>query len=139
VRFVPVDFEAESFADRLDGAGHDAAAPTAWIWEGVVVYLRRDAVEATLRLVAARSAPGSRLLATYATPSLRHALSAPLFARLGEPFRSTWTPRRFAAALGRAGFAVRSDESAADWARRYAGPGGKAGVPSTQRLAVAER
>jgi methyltransferase (TIGR00027 family) len=140
VRFVPVDFERESFAARLAEAGHDAARPTVWIWEGVVTYLRPEVVEATVRLVAERSAPGSRLAATYATPSLRRVIVGWFLARRGEPFRSAFTPRRFAELLGRAGFSVLSDDGVADWARRYAAAGARpARIPSSQRLAVAER
>jgi methyltransferase (TIGR00027 family) len=140
VRFVPVDFERESFAAKLAEAGHDATRPTAWIWEGVVMYLRAEVVEATARLVASRSAPASRLLVTYATPSVWRVLLARSVARLGEPFRSTFPPDRFAELLSRAGFAVVADDGGADWARRYAGEGAR--VPRavrTQRLAVAEQ
>lgn len=140
VRFVPVDFERESFAEKLAAAGHDAARPTAWIWEGVVIYLDAAVVEATARLVASRSAPGSRLAVTYATPSLARALMGRYMARFGEPWRSTFTPRRFAELLARAGFSVVADDGAADWARRYAGDGARvARIVTTQRLAVAER
>ncbi len=34
--FVPVDFTVDSLDERLATAGHDAGAPTVWIWEGVV-------------------------------------------------------------------------------------------------------
>ncbi|HEY6006011.1 MAG TPA: SAM-dependent methyltransferase [Anaeromyxobacter sp.] len=140
VRFVPVDFEREPFPAKLAEAGHEAARPTAWIWEGVVMYLLPGVVEATVRLVAERSAPGSRLLASYATPSLRRAVVGLFLARLGEPFRSAFTPRRFAELLGRSGFSVLSDDGVADWARRYAGQGARpARIGSSQRLAVAER
>jgi methyltransferase (TIGR00027 family) len=139
VRFVPVDFERESFAARLAEAGHDAARPTAWIWEGVVTYLRAEVVEATVRLVAERSAPGSRLLVTYATPSLRRLVLGRYLARFGEPFRSSFAPARIAALLGRAGFGVISDDGVADWARRYVGEGQRTRIATTQRLAVAER
>jgi methyltransferase (TIGR00027 family) len=140
VRFVPVDFERESFADALAEAGHDPGRRTAWIWEGVVMYLAPEVVEATVRLAAARSAPGSRLLASYATPSLGRAILGRWLARLGEPFRSTFTPERFAALLARSGFRVLSDEGTADWARRWAdGAARPSRTMSTQRLAVAER
>ena len=46
VSFVPVDFERESLDAALDAAGHDRTRPTCWIWEGVVMYLTRDAMRA---------------------------------------------------------------------------------------------
>ncbi|HEX4681459.1 MAG TPA: class I SAM-dependent methyltransferase, partial [Gemmatimonadaceae bacterium] len=61
VTFVPIDFERESLAGVLDRAQHDPASPTCWIWEGVVMYLTRDAMRSTLADVARRSAPGSTL------------------------------------------------------------------------------
>src|SRR5207253_10743350 len=65
VDFVPVDFEADSLEASLLRAGHDAAAPTAWVWEGVVMYLTPEAVRSTLKAIAARSAPGSTLIVNY--------------------------------------------------------------------------
>jgi methyltransferase (TIGR00027 family) len=140
VRFVPVDFERESLGERLAEAGHDPASPTVWIWEGVVMYLHPQAVEATVRLVAERSAPGSRLVASYASPSLGRVIVGRFLARVGEPFRSFFSPRRFAELLRRWGFSVLLDESGADWARRYLGGETRpTRMMSTQRLAVAER
>ena len=70
VRFVEVDFERESLAARLAEAGHDVRRATTWIWEGVTPYLAPEATRATLAIVAVRSAPGSVLAVTYATPSM---------------------------------------------------------------------
>ena len=67
VRFVPVDFERESLDTTLDRAGHDRASPTCWIWEGVVMYLTREAMRATLAAIAGRSAPASSLILNYHT------------------------------------------------------------------------
>jgi methyltransferase (TIGR00027 family) len=47
VTFVSIDFERESLGAALDRAGHDRSSPTCWIWEGVVMYLTRDAMRAT--------------------------------------------------------------------------------------------
>ena len=59
VTFVPIDFERESLDAVLEGAGHDRSLPTCWIWEGVVMYLTREAMRATLRGIAGTSAPDS--------------------------------------------------------------------------------
>ncbi len=122
VVFVTV---ARDFAD-LDGAlaaaGHDAARPTTWVWEGVVPYLEADAVHATLARLAARSPAGSRVVVNYQERSLR----APLMRLLvrgafllggrrspwaAEPWRSTWTVAGMHDALRRAGFHVQRDLS----------------------------
>ena len=55
---------------RCAAAGHDPARATTWIWEGVVMYLTRADIEATLAVVARRSAPGSRLVVLYLSPAL---------------------------------------------------------------------
>ena len=65
VRFVPVDFTHDRLDDALAAAGHDPARPTTWIWEGVVMYLERADIEATLRVIQRRSAPGSHLVVLY--------------------------------------------------------------------------
>ena len=59
VEFVALNFERDSLNAALERAGHDPASPTCWIWEGVVMYLTREAMRATLKSVAERSAPGS--------------------------------------------------------------------------------
>src|SRR5215471_7727792 len=70
VRFVPLDFTRDNLEHALEAAGHDPMLPTAWIWEGVVMYLRRDEIESTLRIVEHRSAGGSRLIIAYHQPAL---------------------------------------------------------------------
>lgn len=45
----------------LAAAGHDPAAPTVWIAEGLLIYLPEDAVELLLNRISALSAVGSRL------------------------------------------------------------------------------
>ena len=48
VMFVSVDFEKEDWLTRLVDAGFDPGKPALFLWEGVIVYLDREAVEATL-------------------------------------------------------------------------------------------
>ena len=62
VSFVSIDFEREALGTVLDREGHDPSSPICWIWEGVVVYLTREAISATLAAVSALSAPGSRIV-----------------------------------------------------------------------------
>jgi methyltransferase (TIGR00027 family) len=75
IQFIDTDFSgSESLSLRMAEAGFDSERPSIWSWMGVVVYLRADAVESTLRDVAALAAPGSRLLASYTvTPDLMDA------------------------------------------------------------------
>jgi methyltransferase (TIGR00027 family) len=136
VRFVAIDFERESLDTVLQASGHDRSLPTCWIWEGVVMYLTRDAVGATLAAVAGRSAPGSTLIVNYHSAFARfHARL--IFRLIGEPQISAWTPSEMAADLGRAGFAVREDTGMADWNARFAGGEAKTERGAYMRIAVA--
>jgi methyltransferase (TIGR00027 family) len=57
---LAVDLRTD-WAGRLTGAGFDPAAPTAWLAEGLLVYLTVDAAAGLLTSVGELSAPGSRL------------------------------------------------------------------------------
>src|SRR5215510_7817090 len=109
VRFVPVDFRHDDLAHALETAGHDPLLPTAWLWEGVVMYLDRNEIETTLRIVEDRSAPGSRLIVAYHQPALMLLLLAVMVRRLGEPIRTVLTPGQMRDLLGRYGFCTRWD------------------------------
>jgi methyltransferase (TIGR00027 family) len=109
VRFVPVDFSRDDLAHALEAAGHDPRLPTAWLWEGVVMYLGRDEIESTLRIVEDRSAPGSRLIAAYHQPAWMLLLLAVIVRRLGEPIRTVLTPHQMRELLARYGFCTRWD------------------------------
>ncbi|MFI1431125.1 class I SAM-dependent methyltransferase [Streptomyces lydicus] len=51
----------EDWPAALAAAGHDPAVPTAWIAEGLLIYLPEDAVELLLARISAQSAAGSRM------------------------------------------------------------------------------
>ncbi|QWF81333.1 SAM-dependent methyltransferase [Amycolatopsis sp. CA-230715] len=57
---VPADLR-EDWASALGDAGFDPAAPTAWLAEGLLIYLTRDEAAALLTTVTGLSAPGSRI------------------------------------------------------------------------------
>jgi methyltransferase (TIGR00027 family) len=110
LRFVPVDFERETLADRLAASGFDAAQRTYVTWLGVVPYLSADAVFATLQFIAALPG-GAEVVFDYAVPSedvqsetgreARAALATRV-SSLGEHFLSHFDP----AALAATGFGV---------------------------------
>lgn len=121
VKFVPVDFTRDDLDERLASAGHDPSQRTTWIWEGVVMYLSPAEVEATLRIVAKRSAPRSRLVIVYVGPGgFIVPIVALLVRRLGEPFRSRYRADEMHALLTHHGFDVRSDENLPESADRIA-------------------
>jgi methyltransferase (TIGR00027 family) len=75
VTFVNADFEKEDWLSQLVEAGFDADKPALFLWEGVIMYLDREAVEATLRKIAS-TAKGSVVAFDYITtePLESHAL-----------------------------------------------------------------
>lgn len=123
VQHVAVDFDTMSVDDALEEHGHDASLPTAWIWEGVTPYLPPEATEITLRAIASRSAPSSRLLMTYAVPKLvgrsaprLEALIRQGFSWLGEPLRGAMSPQQAARCVQRHGFESIRDSGQREWA-----------------------
>jgi methyltransferase (TIGR00027 family) len=136
VSFVSIDFARESLDTALDRAGHDRSSPTCWIWEGVVMYLTRDVMRATLAGIAARSTRGSTLIVNYHTPH-RRLLAKLMFRLIGEPQISAWTPEEMAADLRSVGFVVREDSGMADWNDRFAQGRAKVERGSYMRIAIA--
>jgi len=135
--FVSIDFERESLDKVLDRAGHDRRLPTCWIWEGVVMYLTRDAMQATLAGIAGRSAPGSTLIVNYHTAHRRW-LARLIFRLIGEPQISAWTPEEMSADLRSAGFVVREDTGMLDWNTKFAGGEARVQRAPYMRVVVAK-
>ncbi len=65
VVYVPIDFTREELGDALRRAGFDAGRTTCFVCEGVSMYVPEEGMKATLRAIAAESAPGSRVLFEY--------------------------------------------------------------------------
>ena len=117
VRFVPVDFARDDLAVALAAAGHDPQSPTTWVWEGVVMYLERHEIEATLRVVAQRSAAGSRLIIAYFSPAPVLHLVGFFVRRLGEPLKSVFTAESMRTLLEAHGFSQIVDRDLPSLAR----------------------
>jgi methyltransferase (TIGR00027 family) len=128
--FVGVDFERESFAERLAESGFDASRRTFAFWLGVSMYLTAATVDATLAAVAAWPG-GGEIVFDYAEPppedmseqarAARDALRARV-AAVGEPFRSALEPEPLHARLGELGYADIEDLTPLDLAERFLGP-----------------
>ena len=140
--FVAVDFARDSLADALARSGHDADAPSFWLWEGVTPYLPIQAIRSTLEAVASRSARTSRIAVTYGTPrgspfgqpAMRVARFA--FRAIGEELLGLLEPEAMRAELGRVGYSVLEDLSAVEWGERFGG-GRSRLLLVDERLAVA--
>ena len=146
--FIPVDLTTSRLDTALASGGHDCAAPTIWVWEGVVPYLARSDVETTVSALAGRSAPGSVLVVNYQTPSLEATLGrrvAILAGRLfkidpftaDEPWRSLWTPPDMAHLLANHGFTTQRDVDLFQVARGIGSPTGHSRSLRNGRVAIA--
>ncbi len=143
--WAAVDFAVDDLGAQLQACGHDPTQPTLWLWEGVTMYLPESAQRATLAVVQARSAPNSWLALSYLTPQLlpggklAKAAAARVFAAIGEPLVGAFSRTQLRALLADAGFAVASDTSNADWARRFGGSATVALLFRCERVAVARK
>lgn len=127
VTHVPVDFESESFLGRLVAVGFSASTPAFFMWLGVVPYLTREAVEATLRAIA--SVPGAEVVLDYANPvagvpaheRAEQDLLRERVAGLGEPLQPGWETPDLHALLRACGFTDLEDLGRPEIRARYLG------------------
>ena len=112
VRFAAVDLTSGMLDAALTRAGLDLSRPALISWLGVIMYLSRDAVAATLAALS-RCAPGTELVAEYLVPDdlqddqgrTYTRLVAPAAAERGEPWRTFLRPDDMSALLAAHGFA----------------------------------
>ncbi len=99
IHFITVDFNTESWLDKLEAEGFDRRLPSFFLWEGVTYYLESEAVGETLRTIATESAPGSVVVFDYFSKDLVsgenlgamapfYRLARAMVRRMGEPFLS---------------------------------------------------
>ena len=82
---IAADFALRGdWADALVRGGFDFSVPTVWLLEGLLYYLKEDAVAEVMRTIGALSAPGSRVFHDSITSSYVAAGIAPG----GAPFVS---------------------------------------------------
>jgi methyltransferase (TIGR00027 family) len=125
--YAPVDFERETLHDGLKRAGLDFDKPAFFAWLGVVPYLSREAIDATLGFVAHHMKQGSEILFDYAEPmegrdamqSTALAELARRVAEIGEPLRSFFKPDELRRDLRALGFSAVEDADAAALNAKY--------------------
>ncbi len=114
--FAPLDFERETLADALEGAGFDPARPTFFTWLGVVPYLTPDTTWSTLRFISGLPG-GAHVVFDYSDPpnTLPPATRAMYDARaarvaaLGEPWVNHFNSEELHEGLKRTGFTAIED------------------------------
>ena len=125
--FAPVDFERQSLADGMKAAGFRADRPAFFQWLGVVPYLTREAVSATLDCIA--GVPESEVVFDYGEPfenypDDRRANVMAVAARaasLGEPWLSLFDPVELSEMLRDKGFGIVEDLGLAELTERFYG------------------
>jgi methyltransferase (TIGR00027 family) len=125
--FAPVDFERQSLADGLAAAGFRADRPAFFQWLGVVPYLTRDAVGATLNFIT--RVPESEVVFDYAEPLENYPVDRRTYvtavaaraAALGEPWLSLFDPADLSGMLREKGFATIEDLGLAEISDRFYG------------------
>lgn len=136
---LAADFLHDDVEALLANARHDASAPTAWIIEGVAVYLPATVTSRLLDVVRARSAPGSVLALTYIRASrtaIARRVGGVLLGALGEPLGEAFTPDEIAERLRAAGLEVESDTNDVDWCARFGASSRLARLFRDERLVI---
>jgi methyltransferase (TIGR00027 family) len=144
--FVPVDFEAEPLEAALNRARLDWSQPVFFSWLGVIIYLTTEAVEATLRTVAA-CAPGSEVVLSYdaSEPFLDEVarkmvnIESKMVAAAGEPYTLTFSPAEAETLVRCCGLAVADHLTPTDLYDRYFSGRADGLRPSTAERLMAAR
>jgi len=126
LRFIPVDFEKESWKEGLCAAGFAASEPAFFAWLGVTFYLAEDVVWSTLRLIRSLCAANSVVLDYMLSRTLlnkddlaEHDALAKRVAAAGEPLRGLFEPRKMHDGLLNIGYEAVEDLGSADLNARY--------------------
>jgi methyltransferase (TIGR00027 family) len=137
--YVPVDFERDSLEVKLRASGFRTDRPTAWVWEGVVMYLTDAALRASLDSIGALSPPGSVLILHYHEPTPGRRKRRLLLAFWREPQIGLRTRDAVHAELRRARFEVVHDSVPAEWVERWGASPLAGETARITRLAVARK
>jgi len=132
--YTPLDFERSTLGEGLAAAGFDTMQPSFFTWAGVVPYLTREAVLATLGYIGALPG-GAEVTFDYSDPPSTlppgqradKAKRAEKVAAAGEPWLTYFAPDDLAAELQVLGFTEIEDVGPAAIAARYFG------VPNWER------
>ncbi|MET8873053.1 class I SAM-dependent methyltransferase [Nocardia sp. NPDC004604] len=146
LRLVPVDFETESWWDRLISAGFDPQRRAVVVSTGVSMYLTREANIQTLRHLATL-APGSTFVTTFQLPlellddeerPIRQAVENAARAS-GVPFLSMFRPDQLIGLAEDAGFPSAQHISTSAMTQLYfAGRTDGLRPPSAEQILVAK-
>ena len=130
VQRVEIDFETDSLHERLVAAGFHVGGLTFVVWEGVIPYLTRNAIKATISALHDLCGDGSRLamdcwfLVDEPGPMGSARRAAPgAIALIGEPVTFAMHPEDMPDFLRRLDYAVVDLADAAELEERYCADG----------------
>ncbi len=94
VTYVSIDFDRETFEQKLLASGYDRTLKTLFIWEGVTYFLSDGAIDGTLAFVRDQSGAGSSIIFDYifksvidgTYDSIEAKREKEILASIGEPF-----------------------------------------------------
>jgi methyltransferase (TIGR00027 family) len=126
--YAPVNFETDDLRAALEQAGFEPEVRSFFIWLGVVPYLTRDAIRATLGAIAALPG-GGEVVFDYADPpatlekaqAAAHRARAKRVASAGEPFLSYFSLDDLHPLLAECGFSLIDDLGPRALIARYNG------------------
>lgn len=150
VRYVPIDFDAQTLDSALPAAGYDSTKKSLFIVEGVTMYVNLAGDEATFAFIRRHSPAGSRLVFDYVLRRVVEGSFEGLYAassqakglaRIGEPFVTGWAPAEVRRLLRQHGLSLVRDLDDMELTGRYligsnGKPDGK--LPNWQRVIDAE-
>jgi methyltransferase (TIGR00027 family) len=126
VEHVPIDFLSEKLDQKLLAAGFQPGARSFFVWEGVSMYLTREAVKSTLRRIRSVAGLGSQLAMDWwylvDDPSVlgtAHRTGPAFLHVLGEPVTLSLHPEDVEAFLEREGYELLELADAATLQERY--------------------
>jgi len=147
--FVAADLSRVGLEAALAGSGFDPSKRSAFVVEGLLMYLDDAEIERVFGALRGLLAEGSRLVFTVMepTPDGRFAfhnasfLVRRLLARWSEPFKSALAREDAAAFLARFGFALRALAPSETLRETYLAPSGRAGLVTAhgEMIVAAER
>ncbi len=125
-RVAVTDFLSSPLEAVLEGAGFEPGLRSFFIWEGVSMYLTREAIKRTLRAIRGLAGPGSELAMDawflLDSPDLRaaaHRMSAGLLSLMGEPITFGIHPEDVGDFLRREGLELADLATPEELERRY--------------------
>ena len=128
VKYVAIDFDAQTLDSELPAAGYDPEKRSLFIIEGVTMYVNSAGNEAMFEFIRRHSPAGSRLVFDYILRQVVEGNYEGLYAaraeatglaQIGEPLVTGWTPTEAHSLLQRHGLELIRDLDDGELTRRY--------------------